>query len=92
MRPVSSYTDFLVICTGQNPRQTKAIYEDVRERLKKDERLIPHSVDGTAEATWILADYLDVILHVFTPEARSFYMLEDIWGDVPAVELDVATG
>ena len=49
--------------------------------------------DGTQEGTWILADYLDVVLHVFTPEAREFYKLEELWGDVPEVELEtVAAG
>jgi ribosome-associated protein len=90
MRPVCSYTDFFVVCTGQNPRQVKAIYDEVRERLKKEERLIPRTVAGEREARWILADYLDVVLHVFTPEAREYYRLEELWGDVPSVELAVA--
>ena len=87
MRPVVSYTDYFVICTGQNPRQTAAIYDDVREALKGDERLVPRHVSGAKEATWVLADYLDVVFHVFTPEARSYYRLEDLWGDVPSVEV-----
>jgi ribosome-associated protein len=87
MRPVCSYTDFFVVCTGQNPRQTKAIFDEVRERLKRDQRLIPRSVEGETEARWIVADYLDLVLHVFTPEARAYYGLEELWGDVPAVEL-----
>ena len=90
MRPVCSYTDFFVVCTGQNPRQTKAIYDEVRERLKKEEGLIPRTAAGEREARWILADYLDVVLHVFTPEAREYYRLEELWGDVPSVELAVA--
>jgi ribosome-associated protein len=90
MRPVCSYTDFFVVCTGQNPRQTKAIYDEVRERLKKEDGLIPRTAAGEREATWILADYLDVVLHVFTPEAREYYRLEELWGDVPSVELAVA--
>ena len=90
MRPVCSYTDFFVLCTGQNPRQTKAVYDEVRERLKKEEGLLPRTVAGEREATWILADYLDVVLHVFTPEARQYYRLEELWGDVPSVELAVA--
>ena len=90
MRPVCSYTDFFVVCTGQNPRQTKAVYEEVRERLKKEEGLLPRAVAGERQATWILADYLDVVLHVFTPEAREYYRLEELWGDVPSVELAVA--
>jgi ribosome-associated protein len=91
MRPVCSYTDFFVIATGRNPRQTKAIYDQVRERLKADERLIPQHVDGEREATWIVADYIDLVLHVFTPEARQYYRLEELWGDVPAVELEAAS-
>jgi ribosome-associated protein len=90
MRPVCTYTDYFVVCTGQNPRQTKAIFDQVHERLKREERLLPRSVEGDAEARWIVADYLDLVLHVFTPEARSFYRLEDLWGDVPAVEVEAA--
>ena len=90
MRPVCSYTDYFVICTGQNPRQSKAIYDAVREDMKKAERLTPRTVAGEHEASWILADYLDVVLHVFTPEAREYYRLEELWGDVPSVELAAA--
>ena len=91
MRPVCTYTDFFVICTGQNPRQTKAVYDEVAFQLKKDGRTLPQSVDGIREADWIVADYLDVVLHVFTPETRSFYRLEDLWSDVPSVEVAAAT-
>ena len=86
MRPVCAYTDFFVVCSGQNPRQTKAIFDEVRHGLKHGERLLPHSVDGESQGDWIVADYLDVVLHVFTPEAREYYRLEDLWGDVPSVE------
>jgi ribosome-associated protein len=64
----------------------------VHARLKREERLLPHSVDGQSEATWIVADYIDLVLHVFTPEARAFYRLEELWGDVPAVEVEAAAG
>ena len=90
LRPVTAYTDFFVLATGRNARQTKAIYDEVRERLKKDDGLVPRTVAGEREARWILADYLDVVLHVFTPEAREYYRLEELWGDVPSVELAVA--
>ena len=90
MRPVGTYTDFFVVATGQNPRQTKAIYDEVRDAMKRDERAIPQSVEGEREATWIVADYLDTVLHIFTPEARGYYRLEELWGDVPAVELEAA--
>jgi ribosome-associated protein len=90
MRGVCDYTDFFVIATGRNPRQTKAIYDEVAGVLKKEGRLLPRSTAGLAEATWIVADYLDVVLHLFTPEIRSYYRLEQLWSDVPSVE--VATG
>ena len=91
MRPVCTFTDFFVICTGRNARQTAAIWDEVHGRMKKEAGLVPRSADGVQEGTWILADYLDVVLHVFTPEARHFYKLEDLWGDVPEVELEAAT-
>ena len=90
MRPVCSYTDYFVICTGQNPRQTAAIVDEVAFRLKKDGRVLPRSIDGGQEGTWVIADYLDVVLHAFTAETRDFYDLEELWSDVPSVE--VATG
>ena len=91
MRPVCTYTDYFVICTGQNRRQTKVIYDEVHAVLKAESRTLPTSVDGAREATWIVADYLDVVLHVFTPEARGFYALEDLWDDVPSIELEAVT-
>jgi ribosome-associated protein len=90
MRPVCTYTDFFVVCTGRNPRQTKAIYDEVHGRLKKEDGLLPRSVEGQADATWIVADYLDLVLHVFTPDARGFYRLEDLWGDVPTEHVAAA--
>jgi ribosome-associated protein len=90
MRPACVYTDFFIVCSGRNPRQVKAIWDEIRERLKREERLLVRSVDGEREATWIVADYLDVVLHVFTPEMRAHYRLEELWGDVPSVGLEVA--
>ena len=87
MRPACSYTDFFVVCTGQNPRQTAAIHDEVHRAMKHEVRLLPQYVDGQREATWIVADYIDVVLHIFTPDARAYYRLEDLWGDVPSVEV-----
>ena len=87
LRPVTAYTDFFVLATGRNARQTKAIYDEVRERMKADERARPRAVEGVREGNWIVADYLDVVLHVFTPDTREYYGLEDLWGDMPSVEL-----
>jgi len=92
MRPVCAYTDYFVVCTGGNPRQAKSIWDEVHGRLKHEKGLLPKSVEGAVEATWIIADYLDVVLHVFTPEARAFYRLEDLWDDVPHESVEAATG
>ena len=91
MQRVCSYTDYFVVCTGANTRQTKAIWDEVHERLKHDEDALASSVAGEREGLWILADYLDVVLHVFTPESREYYRLEELWGDVPSIELASAT-
>jgi ribosome-associated protein len=91
MRPACSYTDFFVICTGRNPRQTKAIWDEVHERLKHDQRLLPQHVEGASEGTWIVGDYLDTVLHVFTPDSRDYYRLEELWGDVPSVSVEAAS-
>ena len=91
MRPVCTYTDFFVVCTGGNPRQVKAIWDEVHERMKADDGLLPRSTEGATESTWIVGDYVDVVLHVFTPEARQFYRLEDLWDDVPHESLEAAT-
>jgi ribosome-associated protein len=90
MRPLCVFTDFMVIASGRNTRQTKAIWDDVHERLKREDGAIPRAVDGEPSSDWIVADYLDVVLHVFTPETRAYYRLEDLWGDVPVVELEEA--
>ena len=89
MRPECSFTDYFVIATGRNPRQTAGIWDEVHSQLKAL-KLLPSGIDGVREGTWIVADYLDVVLHVFTPEARAYYKLEDLWNDVPAVDLDAA--
>jgi ribosome-associated protein len=77
------YTDYFVICTGNTERQTKAIHDGVNEGLKHDHGLLPGRVEGVSEARWILLDYLDVVVHVFTPEMRDYYRLEQLWGEVP---------
>jgi ribosome-associated protein len=83
LRGVLGYTDFFVVCSGNTDRQTKAIHDGIHYGLKQRHGLLPRRVEGLAEARWILMDYLDVIVHVFTPEAREFYRLEQLWGEAP---------
>jgi ribosome-associated protein len=89
MRQLVSYTDFLVICTGRNERQAAAIADEVGLRLKREQGLLPQ-VEGGPAGGWTVFDYLDCVLHVFTPEARDRYRLELLWADAPRLELGVA--
>jgi ribosome-associated protein len=86
---IVGYTDVLVICTARNERQAKAICDEVQGRLKREDGLLPRRVEGQAEARWVLLDYLDCILHVFVPETRELYRLEQLWGEGPRIELDL---
>ena len=90
MRGLVSYTDFLVICTGRNERQAAAISDEVSLRLKRDGKLLPRQIEGGPAAGWAVLDYLDCVLHVFTPEARDRYRLEQLWADAPRLELGLA--
>ena len=83
LREVVSYTDWFVVCTGTNSRQTKAISDHVVERMKELGHHKPRRRETDAEGSWVLLDYVDVVMHVFTPEARDFYRLESLWGQVP---------
>jgi ribosome-associated protein len=83
LREVLGYTDYFVISSGNTDRQTKAIHDRVHEGLKKEHGILPRRVEGLAEGRWILMDYLDVVVHVFTPDAREFYRLEQLWGEAP---------
>jgi ribosome-associated protein len=86
LRGIVSYTDFFVICSGNTERQAKAIHDGIYEELKNRsaERLLPRRTEGDREARWILLDYWDVVVHIFTPEAREYYRLENLWGEAPA--------
>ena len=92
MRALVSYTDFLVICSARNDRQLNAVIEEVRVRLKQDEGLMPGRTEGGGGAGWAVLDYLDCVLHVFTPDARERYRLEELWRDAPRVEVPDTAG
>lgn len=80
-----SYTDYFVLLSAGNTRQTRAIADEIQQRLRKERR--PARVEGEREGEWILIDYIDVVVHVFTTTARDFYRLETLWGDVPRLEI-----
>ena len=89
MRGVVSYTDFFVICTGNTERQTQAIEDAIYQGLKHSDeaKILPGRVEGRSQARWILMDYFDCVVHIFTPAARDYYRLEVLWGEVPALEV-----
>ncbi len=84
LRGVLGYTDWFLVCSGNTGRQAKAIHDGIIEGLKHDHGTLPRRVEGSAQAGWILMDYLDVVVHIFTPETREFYRLEQLWGEAPA--------
>jgi ribosome-associated protein len=89
VRQLVGYTDYLVICTARNERQAKAVHDEIYHRMKR-EGWLPARVEGEREAEWVLMDYLDSVLHIFTPELRERYRLEVLWGEAGRIELDLA--
>jgi ribosome-associated protein len=89
LRHTSAFTDVFVVCTGQNVRQVKAIVDSVEESLKAEGQR-PVAVEGYRDSEWVLVDYFDFVVHVFTPETREFYALERLWGS--AIRLEVSDG
>jgi ribosome-associated protein len=81
------YTDVLVICTARNERLAKAIHDEVHDRLKHEEGRLPARTEGLGENRWILLDYLDCVLHIFVPEARERYRLDQLWGEAEPIEI-----
>ena len=84
LRGMIGYTDYFVICSGRTDRQTKAIHDAIHAGMKSEHGRLPQRVEGLADARWVLMDYLDVVVHVFTPETREYYRLEQLWGEAPA--------
>lgn len=87
LRAGSAFTDFFVICSAQNTRQAQAVVEAIEETLKKSYGQRASHVEGASGSDWVLLDYFDFIIHVFTPEAREFYALERLWGSAERIEV-----
>ena len=86
LRKAAGFTDFFVIATGANTRQIRAIAEAVEEALAKL-HVKPAHTEGYARTEWILLDYFDFVVHVFSAETRAFYGLERLWGSATAIDL-----
>ena len=85
LRNTPAFTDFFVLCSGQNQRQVKAIADAIEEALRAA-RVRPAHVEGYDRAEWVLMDFFTFIVHVFTPQTRAFYSLERLWGDAERIE------
>lgn len=83
VREVLGYTDYFIVATGNTERQVKAIHDGIHRGLKDEYGILPRRVEGLTESRWVLMDYLDVVVHIFTPDARQYYRLEQLWGEVP---------
>jgi ribosome-associated protein len=83
--PLTPITEYFVICSGRSVRQTQAIVEHIRTRLKRELKYVPLGVEGESEGCWILLDCDDVIVHVFDEPTREIYRLEKLWSDAPLV-------
>ena len=87
---ITSMCDYFVIATAANNRQVDAIVEEIEKQLREQGGIKPASREGLEEGTWALLDYGDVVVHVFQPEARDYYRLEDLWNDCPVIDLKEA--
>ena len=85
---LTSIADYFILCSAGNERQTQSIADNVVEKLREEGHVKPLLVEGTTPGRWILLDYGDFIVHVFTEETRRFYGLERLWGDAPNVTPD----
>lgn len=86
LRAADAFTDFFLVATGQNRRQVQAIADAVEAALKA-KKLRPLHVEGYEHGDWVLLDYFDFVVHVFSPSARGFYALERLWGNAELVSL-----
>jgi ribosome-associated protein len=81
LKEVNDITDFMVICNGNSLRQNRAISDEVQEKLFKEYHLKVFGIEGENSAEWILLDYIDFVVHIFSPESRERYGLEKLWMD-----------
>jgi ribosome-associated protein len=86
LRHTPAFTDFFVLCSGQNQRQVKAIVDAVEEALRAA-KVRPAHIEGYDRAEWVLMDYFNFIVHVFSPQTREFYSLERLWGDAERIDV-----
>jgi len=87
LRKATGFTDYFLICSGNNPRQIRAIADAVMDTLAVDGAARPH-LEGYDRSEWVLLDYFDFIVHIFAPDTRLFYDLERLWGNAERIDVD----
>ncbi len=87
MTGITSFADYFVLCTGSNQRQIQAIADEVAQQLKHQAGELPMSLEGYEPGEWVLADYGDLLVHVFSAKARAYYDLERLWRSSKTVEI-----
>ena len=87
LRNITTLTDSFVICSVTNNRQAKAIAQEIEGKLAKLGLRLDH-IEGYPDSNWILMDYTDLVIHIFTKETRAYYDLEHLWGDAPRIDMD----
>lgn len=86
LRSLTTFSDFFVICSADSDTQVKAIADEVDKSLR-DEGIKCWHKEGYTALSWVLLDYVDVVVHIFKKEAREFYNIEKLWGDAPSIEV-----
>jgi ribosome-associated protein len=83
--PISLLTDYFIVASGDSERQINAIVDGIKSKVKAELRTNPLHVDGKPDSGWVVMDYGGIIIHIFSPEARSYYRLEELWDDARVV-------
>ena len=92
VRELVSITDYFVIVTAANSRQVEAIIDEIEDALREQAHIKPSHTEDSRDGSWSLLDYGDVVVHVFMPEAREYYRLEELWNDAPTLDLAAEAG
>jgi ribosome-associated protein len=87
LRGLSAFTDYFVICSGTSDTHVDGIAQNIEDKLREHNTKFWHR-EGTKKSTWVLLDYIDVIVHIFLNDAREFYSLERLWGDAPKTTVE----
>lgn len=85
IQQLSPHVDYFVVCSGSSERQLKAILDHVVETLQTRHNYRPRRIEGQSESGWVLIDFIDIVVHVFSASQRAFYQLEDVWKEAPVV-------